>query len=573
MTITIRNCHRQTLESFGFSRLEAELSRLKYNHKTDTQILGSLRIPVMMAHGCTPEYAENALWAYLSRYDYKGDLRDTMVSLEEPSLVNPRISHRAGMAVPEDIRGAMGYLSVTPYRVNLRMASLLRTRKDTCALLAEIERVGAHRFFTEVFLDWRGRVYYDSRGQLNHQGDDESRSLVEMAEALPVTMEDLMFFLEVIEDEYDLTLERIWKIAEDPEAYLDDNTDSKPYCTCAAALAYVEAVETGESRYILQQDASCSGFQHIAMMLRDATLGKLVNILPNRGKRRDLYKMVIRRLLRGSKKNWISKIKKHTFKVLRKELGKETVILTGYGSGSKALALKFAGFQQGATEVTYDEVKAMIEMGEPVVFQPISCLREVMEGLSYSEILQKSLEIAKEMQEILFDIAPSIKRFIKAMRGRAVSVYNKSNGKETFTWTTPLGMEISLLGYRVNRNNETHEVCTTIDGQRHRKRLLTMVENDCASQAPPCYVHSFDAAVIHLMTLMAEALGIRLAPIHDSVGTHVCHARWARKAYTKAMILIHSHPWLNEALKASGGKALSLGSLRLEDCATSQMVF
>ena len=569
----IRNCHLKTLESFGLERLEAELKRLKYNHKTDTQILGSLRIPVMMSHGCTPEYAENALWAYLSRYDYKGDLRDTMVSLEEPSLINPRISHRAGMAVPEMLGEAMEYLSVTPYRVNLRMARLLRSRTDSCALLAEIERVGAHRFFTEVFLDWRGRVYYDSRGQLNHQGDDKSRSLVEMAEALPVTMEDLMFFLDVIEDEYDLTLERIWEIAEDPEAYLDNNTDSKPYCTCAAALAYVEAVETGESRYILQQDASCSGFQHMAFLLRDATLGKLVNILPSRGKRRDLYKMVIRRLLRNSKKTWVTKIKKHGFDVLRKELAKKTVILTGYGSGSKPLALKFAGYQPTNGEATYEEVKSMIEMGEPVVLQPMACLKEVLEGMSQVEILQKSLEIAKEMQDILFDIAPSIKSFIRAMRGRAVSVYNKSDGKETFSWTTPLGMDISLLGYRVNHNKETHEVCTTIDGQRHRKRLLTMVEDNCASQAPPCYVHSFDAAVIHLMSLMAKAQGISLAPIHDSVGTHVCHARWARKAYTKAMILIHSHTWLNETLKASGGKEMRLGTLRLEQCATSQMVF
>ena len=100
-----------------------------------------------------------------------------------------------------------------------------------------------------------------------------------------------------------------------------------------------------------------------------------------------------------------------------------------------------------------------------------------------------------------------------------------------------------------------------------------MVEDACASQAPPCYVHSFDAAVIHLMALMALEEGIDMAPIHDSIGTHVCHARWARKAYSKAMVLLHIHPWLNEVLKESGGKPLSLGSLKVEQCATAQMVF
>jgi len=569
----IRKCHQQTLESFGLDKLDAEISRLKYNQRSDTQILGSLRIPVVIAHGCTPEYAENALWAYLKRYDYKGVLRDTMVTLEEPTLVNPRISHRAGMEVPQAIHEAMQYLSGTPYGVNQRMARLLRSRMDRPALWAEVDRIGTGAFWLEAFLDWRGRVYEDSRGILSPQGDDASRSMVEMATACDVSIFDLMIFLEIIEDEYDLTLERIWEIAADPEAYLDDNEDSKPCCTCAAALAYVEAVETGKSRYIVQQDASCSGFQHMAFLLRDKNLGKLVNVMTSRGKRRDLYKMVVRRLLRDNPKAWVEDIKKIPFKILRKELGKKTVILTGYGSGSKALALKFAGLVQSTESMQYDEVMTLVKMGEEVALQPISCLKEIMAGKSQSEILETALEIATEMQDTLFSIAPSIKAFIKAMRGRATSIYAKSGGKETFSWKTPLDMEISLLGYRVNRNNETHEVCTTIDGQRHRKRLLTMVEDACASQAPPCYVHSFDAAIIHYMALDAKAHGVSLAPIHDSVGTHICHARWARRAYTRAMLVVHANHWLNETLKQSGGKPLEMGSLRLEDCFNAQMVF
>jgi len=99
------------------------------------------------------------------------------------------------------------------------------------------------------------------------------------------------------------------------------------------------------------------------------------------------------------------------------------------------------------------------------------------------------------------------------------------------------------------------------------------VEDACASQAPPCYVHSFDAAIIHYMALDAKAHGVSLAPIHDSVGTHICHARWARRAYTRAMLVVHANHWLNETLKQSGGKPLEMGSLRLEDCFNAQMVF
>ena len=177
------------------------------------------------------------------------------------------------------------------------------------------------------------------------------------------------------------------------------------------------------------------------------------------------------------------------------------------------------------------------------------------------------------MQKVLFEIAPSIKRFIKALRGRAVSVYTKSEGKETFGWTSPNGFEVNLLGYRVSKNHEIDEVCTTINGVRRRINILRMVEDDCASQAPPCFVHTWDAHVIHEVALEAKRLGIAVAMIHDSIGTHVCYARWARRAYTRHMVEAHRDEHLNTLLTSRGGKSIEMGTLNIEDCLEAQMVY
>ena len=570
---TIRKCHQDTLSSFGLEELKQEVDRMRFNLKSNHQIIGSLRIPVFKAHGCTPEYAENALWAYLSRDSYEGDLRDTMVSLVPPSLTNPRISHRAGFSLPERVQGSMVSLSSIPYGINQRVATLLRARIDNTRLWEEIDRIGDSPYWMEIFADWRGRLYTDSRGILSYQGDDLSRALTQFNEAKPVDTDDLKIFLEIIEDEYDLTHARIQEICADPEAYLDDNDDSKPCCVLAAALAYEEAETTGHSRYVLQQDATCSGFQHIAMFLRDSYLGKLVNILSST-KKRDLYKKVVRLLVKTRTQAWVETLAKQCPKKLRKQMAKPTVILTGYGSGAKPLALEFAGFiQKGRDHISYDEVKAMIMEGEVVGIAPLSCLKEIMEGKSQMEILKTCLEIAEEMQEVLFEIAPSIKKFIKALRGRAVSVYVKSGGKETFGWQSPNGMEVDLLGYRVSRDHEINEVCTTIDGVRKRINILSMVEDDCASQAPPCFVHTWDAHVIHEVALEAESLGIAVAMIHDSIGTHVCHARWARNAYTRHMVEAHRDTHLNNLLTSRGGKEITMGDLDIEACLEAQMVY
>lgn len=572
--IKIRPCHTKTLESFGIDALITEINRLRFNHKTNPQIIGSLRIPVMMAHGCTPEYAENALWALLSRLEDQETRRDTLVSLSPLPLTNPRISHRAGKVVPEKTKEAMHYLGTMAYRINPKMAEVLRARINDDRLWNEVDRVGLDPWYMDIFGDWRARIYTDSRGMLSFQGDDTSRSMCEFYEAKPVGMADLMGFLDWIEEEHDKTLSQVLEIAEDPHEYLDKTQDSKPACTLAACFAYVEAATTGYSRYILQQDATCSGFQHIAMFLRDKRLARLVNVLPNRAGRKDLYMKVIARLIETRDSDWVEALKDVNQRRLRKQLAKPTVILTGYGSGSKPLALEFAGFvQTGQDKLTYEEVMAMVMGDEEIQLNPLPCLSKILKGKTPEDVLATCLVIADEMQAVLFEIAPSIKMFIKALRGRAVSVYNKSGGTKTMGWTNPHGFEVDLLGYRVSKEHEINEVCTTIDGERKRINILKMVADDCASQAPPCFVHTWDAYVIHLIALLAKEHGISVAMIHDSIGTHICDRQWVSNHYTIAMFEAHRDEHLNEVLKANGGKALEMGDLRIEDCLKARMVF
>ena len=573
MIETLRKCHRQRLEDFGLETLSQEVDRLRSNRKSNHHIIGSLRKAMLQTHRCPPEYIENALWAYLSRYTSPKDTRDMSVSLTKVSLCNPRISHRVGTSIPKRVKRAMRYLSSTSYSVNQRVAKVLRTRIDNERLWDLVDNVGTRDYWMEAFADWRLRLYTDSQALLSFQGDDINRALTQFSKAMRVSKEDLKVFLEIIEDEYGLTIDKIREIDRDPDGYLDNTEDRKPACTMAAAFAYVEAEKTGYSRYIVQQDATCSGFQHISLLLRDRYLAKLVNVYPNRGKRRDLYKQVIRRLLNTSKKEWVKVLKEIPVHVLRADLAKDTVILTGYGSGDKPLALEFAGFSQPGDKLTYEEVIDMILQGENIKLNPAPCLRKILEGKNNIDTLKTCLDIAEELQKTLFAIAPTIKTFINALRGRAVSVYKKSDGKTTFKWTSPNGYQIDLLGYTPSKDHEVRTVCTTIDGDRKRINILKMVEGDCASQAPPCVVHTWDAHVIHEMAIAGEENDIQLAMIHDSIGCHICNVGWVQGTYSNTMIDAHEEEHLNNILLENNGKPLTLGDLDIQECRASRMLY
>ena len=97
MIETLRKCHRQRLEDFGLETLSQEVDRLRSNRKSNHHIIGSLRKAMLQTHRCPPEYIENALWAYLSRYTSPKDTRDMSVSLTKVSLCNPRISHELSL--------------------------------------------------------------------------------------------------------------------------------------------------------------------------------------------------------------------------------------------------------------------------------------------------------------------------------------------------------------------------------------------------------------------------------------------------------------------------------------------
>ena len=178
---------------------------------------------------------------------------------------------------------------------------------------------------------------------------------------------------------------------EEAQAFLQ--APSTDFMRVRAALAVIEYSEVGRTAYLVEQDASCSGFQHMALLMRDRRLARRVNATPN-DKRQDLYRYVadicsigvVLGLNDRDARQW----------------AKPVVMLTGYGSGANGIATRY-WFDAGG-EGDYNEDGDFVATGDTVTIGT--------KTLTYEELVN----LVKPMQEALFNEFPTL----VALRNRCI---------------------------------------------------------------------------------------------------------------------------------------------------------
>ena len=344
--------------------------------------------------------------------------------------------------------------------------------------------------YSDTFFDWRGRVYQMSGEWGSLQNNRLSRAALSSPERYKVTEKAFQYMKAVFQHEgWPTTVEEATKFVEKPQF---DGNGAIDWMAIRAALTILEINRDGMTDYLLEQDATCSGFQHMALLMRDISLAKEVNVALS-STSGDLYMLVAEEgniadlLFEGNKRK-------------ERQFAKAIVMLTGYGSGASGIACKYWLDEGGSGEIEED------------LFIPDE---EVTIFLGNKEFTYAELKtFVKERQELLLSKFPSI----KILRNRCIDYYSECMNADpsAFIWTTPDGFQAVRL------------ISTT-------EQEANMVG---AAGAMPNLIHSLDAAIVRYVIIhWNKVLGV----VHDAFFTTINDALELRELVKEAYRNVHEN--------------------------------
>ena len=499
----------------------------------------------------------------------------------------PFISGRPNSFASDKQREALDIMQATPFTINLFVLTRALANKD-CFADAPMERKALEwasenygkDYFLPLFLDWRGRIYTDSGALCSYQGGDLHRAMCDFSELDTICIDspEYAHFLASIEAEYGVTPDNYVDVMQEdvPAVY---NSKARFFCRLRAAAAIEEILLTGKTRYILQQDATCSGMGHMACIMKDKALAEKTALLGAIAKDADLYTLTATTAV-NTRRYFTYRENGCSFDIsslldnpeVRAELGsrsqaKKTVMVTAYGSsviGNAGGWLEDCSFETDEpkpfdrviTATSWDDCPTWRETG---FVATITAAQEA--GYTPAEVF---LCLANAYGRALNEHFPSIQKFIGHMR----AMYQKNFDRTCIapTWTSSAGMTCQKTKINVDTDNLRTQ---TFSGTRAQVPHLTTL-GSAAGQAPN-FIHSEDASLVIDTALAAADAGFAISPVHDSWGCSPSQALRMRTIVRDSMVALHSRDLLAELESNTGYKELPRGDWDLSDMAANMI--
>ena len=418
------------------------------------------------------------------------------------------------------------------WKVEARELHALERHRQSLVLgVARTMRVGEmlkqrEEMYYVYQLDFRGRGYAATSG-VSPQGNDTAKGSLEFATGEAIGDRG-MYWLKVhgankygydkcsYDDRVswiDAQRDKWLQVSTDPVAYRAYwGAADKPYQFLAFCIEYAEAVQGGpsyESRLPIALDGSCNGLQHFSALLRDATGGAAVNLVP-RDTPADIYQdvadaatVMLRKYARAggsgplgadvAAQNWLSLFKRLGYDSMPRKASKKPVMTLPYGSTQQACTSSIFGWYMEQQVEHFPEGSAfkhcifMSSVLWAAIGQVVVAARQAMAWIQESAAL-----LAKQDEPLIY--------------------------------TSPLGLPV----YQGSTNIDKLQVCHRIGGSR--MRLSVAVEADGLSVrkqrqgSSPNLIHHVDAAHMQMCLNSGVAAGITsYAMIHDDFGVHARH--------------------------------------------------
>jgi DNA-directed RNA polymerase len=453
---------------------------------------------------------------------------------------------------------AVNYLSAGKFKPNGLILSTMRTlaseghfdlKKNMMELLMlqEFSEFGIGEYFLPMFPDFRFRIYTDSQGIASYQGGDAHRAVCDFAERLPASDDDIQIFLEVIGEEYGVTEDNYRSILADPVKFVREFKGSKPFCTLRAAEAIREMKEDGVSGYILQQDQTASGPALFGWFTGDEGLCRFTNFYPSVSKQclyRATAKLVeMADLLPMQVRNNPLFVERKTAK---------TFIMPMVYSAANPSLTRGAILKDGNKKIKFlDDIGNYLPGSlEAVSLDDLNGrFSDVWKDMGWSLAVRVASDVARAYENALFG-SKTVGGLTTRLRPAMVSLKRASRSVRlsggVLNWTSPSGCKV--FNRQMSVDLEADPVLINLrggDGKRHRISFQPIAVGSSDAAAPPNVIHSVDGSIVHFIAVMAKEAGYRLAPIHDSFGTHICGARWIRAAFKEVMIYRINRQWIN----------------------------
>lgn len=421
----------------------------------------------------------------------------------------------------------------------------LSRAREISGLLRVAHKYTADMWFP-VYLDTRGRWYY--RGTPNPQGSQIAKSVLHFSDRKPLG-KDGVFWLKVhIANSFGFDKDRMearaswvdrhWanieKALDNPEDHPEVWGDENPMLMFAAAWELREAYRSGnpetyETGVPVHMDATCSGIQHFAALLKDPVSAKYVNLEDNGGPvKSDIYAAVA-------------------------TASQESLVKALQGPGQGV----------GGSGGPESNLGPLV-IGRPLAKRPCMTYVYGVTMFTTMDYVQDHLddeypEMARTLNNHhkaliaskLFDgVATAIPATVKGMEWLQ-AVVREVGGKGPISWVTPSGFrvhhdyqEYSQVQVQVKSAGMTKVVVREFGEGVRPKSMVGAIS--------PNFIHGNDSA--HLTLTAEECLesGIHLSAVHDSFGTHPCDVPLLNRLIRKTFVNMYSDDVLARFAKDVG---------------------
>jgi len=407
-----------------------------------------------------------------------------------------------------------------------------QNREDTSRRIAAIMTISMAKSFQKYDaiyfphnLDSRGRAY-PLPAFLTPQGADYAKALLEFSTGEPVETQAQLDWVMISganaygNDKVSLQ-ERVEWVHENESMILSIAQDykhdkrwmqaSEPFQFLRFCFEWQTYRELGygfQSHMVCPVDATCSGLQHYAAMLKDEVGGRSVNLVPHLS-RQDIYgdvasQVIIKCVTDGSPvaKGWLQ------FGVDRKITKRQVMVVPYAGTFNSCLSY--------TKEAVYEKLKSGVKLPWNVDDEESTHARIVFLAKLIWSSIDDVVVKGKLGMKWLSKLASNWSKYANA--NPDLKEYDKR-----MSWVTPDGFEV--VHYREDEKRTT--IDTFLDG---RVQLVVydgtgkLSGNNMSLALAPNFVHSMDAC--HLRMTMVEALSKGITSfgmVHDSFGVHAKH--------------------------------------------------